>query len=141
MYQQTGGRAKRVIIVDRDTPTAELIAEFLRDEGLVPLCYANWLLSVSSIEQAQANLLILELGLGDPSASLDLLGALRRNPPTSAMPVIVNSTDDRMLARLAAPLRDLGCVVLTKPFELDDLSWSIRACLDLSPSKAQRLIC
>jgi len=141
MYQQTGPHSKRVIVVDSDAETTELIAELLQDEGYAPLCYPTWLLSVACIEQAQANLLILELGPGDPSAALDLLGELRRNCHTRALPVIVNSTDERLLERLAEPLRDLGCVVLPKPFELDVFFSSIRVGLDTARNHTQRFAC
>jgi len=87
---------------------------------------------VAFIEQAQAHLLILECGLGDPGPTLALLGELRRNAPTRALPVIVDSTDNRLLARLAEPLRELGCVGLAKPFELDDFFSSIRSSLDIA---------
>ncbi len=137
MYQQTGMNPQRVIVVERDQATSELIAEFLKSEGFAPLCYPTWLLSVGCIEQAQANLLILDLGLGDPSLVLDLLGELRRNAPTRMLPVIVNSTDDRLLERMAEPLRDLGCIRLAKPFDLDEFSVIIGACLRVWPGQAQ----
>ena len=89
----------------------------------------------------QANLIILDLSLGEPSAALDLIGELRRNPPTRTLPVIVNSTNDRLLERLAEPLRDLGCIVLAKPFELDDFFASIRVCLDTGRPQTQFLAC
>jgi CheY-like chemotaxis protein len=133
--------ARRVIVVDHDEATTELIAELLKSEGFAPLCCAAWLLSVDFIEQSQANLIILDLSLGDPGDALDLIGELRRNPPTHALPVIVNSTNDRQLKQLAAPLRDLGCVALAKPFELDDFFDLIRSCLDSGCSHMQRLAC
>ena len=141
MHQQAGMHSSRVIVVDHDEATTELIAELLKSEGFAPLCCAAWLLSVAFIEQMQANLIILDLSLGNPSAALDLIGELRQNPPTRALPVIVNSTNDRLLERLAEPLHDLGCVVLAKPFELDDFFASIRVCLDAGRSQTQRLVC
>jgi len=131
----------RVIVVDHDEATTELIAELLKSEGLAPLCCSAWILSVPFIEQMQAKLIILELGLGNPSTALNLIDELRRNPPTRRLPVIVNSTNDKLLEQLAIPLHDLGCVVLAKPFELDDFFASIRMCLDAGHSQMQRLAC
>jgi len=135
MYEQTGPNHKRVMVVDSDVETTALIAELLKSEGFAPLCFPNWLLSVASIEQAQANLLILELGLGDPGPALELLGELRRNCRTRGLPVIVDSTDNRLLDRLAKPLYELGCVVLAKPFDLDDFFSSISLCLDAGSAR------
>ena len=73
--------SNRVIVVDHDESTTELIADLLKSEGLAPLCCSASLLSVACIEQMQANLMILDLGLGDPSTALDLIDELRRNPP------------------------------------------------------------
>ena len=131
----------RVIVVDHDEATTELMADLLKSEGLAPLCCSAWLLSVPFIEQQQANLIILDLGLGDPSTALDLIDELRRNPPTRTLPVIVNSTNDKLLEQLAARLHDLGCLVLEKPFELDDFFASIRMCLDAGHSQMQWLAC
>src|SRR4051795_6052641 len=88
MSEEIELHSKRVIVVDNDIETTALIAELLKSEGFAPLCYPNWLLSVAAIEHAQASLLILELGLGDPSAVLDLLTELRQNSYTRKLPVL-----------------------------------------------------
>jgi DNA-binding NtrC family response regulator len=139
MHTQTSIDTKRVIVIDYDAATTELFAELLQSEGLRPICYPALPISATCIEQTQAQLLILELGLGDPGAALALLGSLRQNAHTRALPVIVNSTDDRLLARLAAPLRDLDCAILAKPFELDDFFSLISMCLEPGRSQTQRL--
>jgi len=141
MDELTDSPSKRVIVVDHDAETIKLIAELLKEAGCAPLCYPTWLLSAGCIAQAQANLLILELEPGDPSALLDLLGELRRNGHTRALPVIVDSTDDRLLERLADPLRELGCMVLAKPFMLDDFFASIQVCLNTGLNQTQWLTC
>jgi len=144
MHQPTNMPNKRVIVVDHDLETARLMAELLKDEGLATLCYPTWLLSVACIEHAQADLLILELGPGDPRASLDLLGDLRRNRLTRTLPVIVDSTDERLLDRLAEQLRELGCILMAKPFALDDFffrrsKWAwMQAGIKRSSSPAER---
>jgi DNA-binding response OmpR family regulator len=141
MYTSTRTPIQRVIVVDQDAETVRLIAELLKDEGYVPLCYPSWLLSMECIAQAQADLLILEFGPGDPSAALDLLAELRQDSYIHSLPVIVISTDERLLARHAQPLHDLGCITLAKPFELDDFFSSIRKSVHASHSPVQRLIC
>jgi len=141
MHKQNNTDIKRVIVVDNDSATTELIAEIVSSIGCMPLCYATWILSVASIEQAQAQLLILELVPGDTGATLNLLGELRRNPRTRALPIIVNSTDNKLLSQLAESLRDLSCMMLSKPFELDDFFSLINMCLDTGSSQMQRLAC
>jgi len=141
MYQQAHRPSQRVIVVDHDLETTKLMAELLKDEGFVALCYPSWLLSVGCIEQARANLLILELTPGNPDVALALLGDLRRNNQTRRLPVIVDSTDARLLEHLAEPLRDLGCILLAKPFDLDVFFASIRMGLDSDCYQSQWLVC
>jgi DNA-binding response OmpR family regulator len=132
---------QRVLVADPDTETVNLIAELLKDEGFVPIRYPSWLLSATCIARAQADLLVLGLGPGDASAALDLLGDLRRESFIPRLPVIILSTDDRLLVRMAQPLHDLGCVALAKPFELDDFLSSIRKSLGTSYGPMQFLAC
>ena len=130
MYEQAIPSTSRAIIVDHDAATTDLIAELLASVGFVPLCCSTWAISVACIEQAQAQLLVLDLDMGDPNSMLALLGELRQNMPTRALQVIVVSTDDRLLEQIAEPLRELSCVALAKPFELDDFFSSVSLCRD-----------
>jgi hypothetical protein len=45
MNKQAGMHNNRVIVVDHDESTTELIADLLQSEGLAPLCCPAWLLS------------------------------------------------------------------------------------------------
>jgi DNA-binding response OmpR family regulator len=141
MYETTHMPIQRVIVVDHDTETTRLIAELLTDEGFATLCYPAWLLSVACIEQAQASLLILELGLGESCMILDLLGELRHSTQLGGLPIIIMSTDDRQLARMEQPLRELGCRTLAKPFDVDDFLLLISKCLDMNRGSARWCLC
>jgi len=132
---------QRVLVADPDAETVNLIAELLKDEGYAPIPYSGWLASAACIAQAQADLLILGLGPGDASAALDLLGDLRRDSHIPRLPVIILSTDDRLLAQMAQSFHELGCVALAKPFELDDFLSSIRKSLGTSRGPMQFLTC
>ena len=121
---------KRVIVVEHDDATIELLAELLASEGLTPLCYPEWPVNLTDLENTQADLLILDLEPGDPYNALERLGELRRHPVTRSLPVIVNSTDERMLAQLEAKLRDFGCAALSKPFDLNDFIALVGASLN-----------
>src|SRR5689334_4684206 len=132
MFKLTQPPTQRVIVADNDVETTRLIAELLTDEGFTPLCYPAWLLGVACIERAQANLLIFELGPGDAGVALDLVRQLRRSSQLGALPVIILSTDDRLLMRMEQPLRELGCSALAKPFDLDEFVALIRTSLDMN---------
>lgn len=112
---------KRVMIVDHYDATVELLVEILKSEGYTPISCCLECLNAARIADAHADLLILELGLGSPATMLQLLHKLRQHPSTQALPVIVNSTDDQLLAQLAEELRQLGCIGVAKPFDVDGL--------------------
>ena len=113
--------AKRVLIIDHYDATLDLLVEVLKNEGYTPLCYFGNSLSAAHIDDADADLLILDLGVGDRVGVLKLLHDLRQRPTTRALPVIVNSTDDRLLADLEEDLSELDCTTLLKPFDLETL--------------------
>jgi DNA-binding response OmpR family regulator len=121
--------SKRVMIVDHYDATVDLLAEIFKSEGYTPIGCRYECLNVASIADAQADLLILELGLGNPVDMLQLLRRLRQHPSTEMLPVIVNSTDEQLLAQLAEELRDLGCVGVAKPFDVDGLVTLVEAYL------------
>jgi DNA-binding response OmpR family regulator len=122
--------AKRVLIIDHYDPTLDLLVEVLKCEGYTPLRYSGECLDASCIGDARADLLILDLGVGEPSGVLPLLRALRQQPNTWALPVIVNSTDDRLLESLAEDLLELRCTALSKPFDLEMLVAVVSASLN-----------
>jgi DNA-binding response OmpR family regulator len=133
--------SKRVIIVDHYDATAELLVEIFKTEGYTPICCSHECLDVADIAGAQADLLMLELGPGNPSNMLELLRELRQHPSTAALPVIVNSTDDRLLARFTAELRELGCVAVAKPFDVDELLTLVGMRLAIECERYQRQPC
>jgi DNA-binding response OmpR family regulator len=119
---------KPVVVIEDDPATIDLIAEVLDDEGFATLRYPDWLVSGTIIADVQPELLILELRHDDPSKGLLLLEELRQCPATRAIPAIVSSTDQCLLQHLAEPLRRLGCVILAKPFDLDEFLSKIDVC-------------
>jgi DNA-binding response OmpR family regulator len=129
--------AKRVLIVDHYDPTLDLLVEVLKSEGYTALRYSGECLSAAYIAEARADLLILDLEISDPDGALLLLRALRHQPNTWALPVIVNSTDDRLLGRLAEELRELNCTALSKPFDLGMLVSVVSASLDTGRERSR----
>jgi DNA-binding response OmpR family regulator len=122
---------KRVVVIEDDPATIDLIAEVLDDEGFTAVRYPDWLISGTIIANVRPELMIVELRHDDPSRGLLLLEELRQCPTTRAIPAIVSSTDQCLLQHLAEPLSRLGCVILAKPFDLDEFLSKIDTCLEL----------
>jgi DNA-binding response OmpR family regulator len=120
---------ERVLIIDHYDATLDLLVEVLKAEGYTPLSYFGSCVSAAYIGDARADLLILDLGVGDQDGVLELLRDLRQRPNTQSLPVIVNSTDERLLGYLAEDLRRFGCTALSKPFDLETLISMVRSSL------------
>jgi DNA-binding response OmpR family regulator len=121
-----------VVILDNDTSTLCFLEELLTDEGFSVICSSEHQISLSSIERLRPSLLIVELRPSATDTTMLLLDQLRRSPTTSAVPVIVNSTDGHLLSQLAETLRQLECAMLVKPFDLSALLTQIATCTDTS---------
>ena len=129
--------SKRVMIVEHYNATEDLFVDILKSEGYAPICCPGEDLNATCILDAQADLLILELGLGSPSDILLLLRNLRHHPSTSGLPVIVNSTDNQLLERLAEQLRELDCFAVSMPFDLEELLALVGTCLAVGCERGQ----
>jgi CheY-like chemotaxis protein len=110
---------KRIIAIDHDSATLGLIADLLDAEGYVVHCSLGYGVSAMNLQELQPDLILLELPYRDSDATLLFLDQLRQSPATRTIPIVVSSTDRRVLDVLAAPLHHLGCTALVKPFDLD----------------------
>ncbi len=125
-----------IAVVDDDAVLRDLLHELLTDEGYATLLLAETAGLVEAFRQTPPALVILDIRLEDRSAGWRVLEALRQDAVTGQVPIIVCSADRRCLEDRAAYLTALGCVVLAKPFDLDDLLHQVRACLEHPPRPA-----
>ncbi len=125
-----------IAVVDDDAVLRDLLHELLTDEGYATLLLAETAGLVEAFRQTPPALVILDIRLEDRSAGWRVLEALRQDAVTARVPVIVCSADRRCLQDRAAALTALGCVMLEKPFNLDDLLHHVRTCLEQPPRPA-----
>lgn len=108
-----------IVVVDSDDAVIQLMEELLDLEGYATHAVYAHSASVIDIEQAQPDLMIIEASHRQPGATLDLVDQIRRSSNTPTMPIIVNSTSRQVLETLSEPLTCLGCVLLEKPFDVE----------------------
>lgn len=111
---------KPIVVVDYDPATLELLRLLLESEGYTTICYPGWVASAAIIGQSQPALVLLELAPLHPSEVLMLLEQLRLEPATMNTPLIVTSTQPRLLERFSRSLARLGCIPMVKPFNMND---------------------
>lgn len=113
---------RRTIAVVNDDPTfIELVRELLEDEGYATTAYREGPAAVAFLQATTPDLLVLDIRLEQPEGGWALLEALRADPRTRRLPVIVCSADLPFLRRRAAELEAYGCAVLEKPFQITRL--------------------
>jgi CheY-like chemotaxis protein len=116
---ERSGSVAVVAVIDDDATTREAIQAILEFDGYEVIAFADAVAAQRSFVSSQPNLVILDMLLGQQSG-IDVLDQLRLNPITANIPVVVCSAANLSSAELAR-LERLGCVLLSKPFELDDL--------------------
>lgn len=98
----------------------ELFRLLLESEGYTTICYPGRVANVSIISQSQLALILLELAPPESREMLIMLEQLRLDPVTMNTPLIVTSTQARMLERFSRSLARLDCIPLVKPFDVND---------------------
>lgn len=110
-----------ILIADSSPDICALLVDLLTEEGYVPRCCPSEQVTADEIRSASADLVILDLRSDEAGAMLLLLEQLRQHDATHGLPIVISSTNPRLLDDLAAPLRRLRCGTLIKPFDVDQL--------------------
>lgn len=119
-----------IAVVDDDSALIDLICELLADEGYDTISHKVGNTAYKMIKAKQPDLVVLDIRLETPDAGWLILELIRLDPQTTAIPVIVCSADAQFLKAKEEHLREKGCCVLEKPFNLDELLATVATALD-----------
>ena len=112
--------AGRIVVVDDTPELLELIEALLTDEGYAVTLCQEGARARDVVAREQPDLVMLDLRMAGVS-EWEVLDALKANDATAAIPVIVCSGAVDELQVAEPRLRAMGCDVLVKPFDIDDL--------------------
>lgn len=125
-----------VALVDDYPDILVLMAEVLDDAGYRTATGT----SADDVERLTANecpdLLILDVRMPGERSGLPLLRAIRMNPATAKLPILVATADVAFLRENAGALKTLDCESLTKPFDIDAFLERVRSLLSV-PNRTQ----
>jgi CheY-like chemotaxis protein len=118
---------KRIVVVDDDQQLAELMREFLTDEGYAVEVCAHGDQAFAVIRSLLPNLIILDVRMAE-IGGLGVLYLLSTDPQTRAIPVLMCTA---VSAGEMQPWQDVldekGVPILYKPFELAQLADQVAA--------------
>jgi CheY-like chemotaxis protein len=116
--------SKRILIVDDEFTVADTLAEYLAWEGYTTTIAANGKAALEAISSARPDLVLLDFMM-PVMDGLQLLAALREQPATRELPVILMT---------AAPAAITGSItghqaLLVKPFDARKMMQHVRRLL------------
>jgi DNA-binding response OmpR family regulator len=123
---QGAGFGKTIVVVNDSVDLLELAEMLLRDEDFDVKVALMGMGALDLIRTTEPDLVILDVRLPDVSG-WDILQALKLDPKTSMIPVLVCSAAVQELRALENQLARMGVDVLIKPFAIDTLLTKVEA--------------
>ena len=111
----------RIALIDDNSDFVAFLADLIAACGWEPLPYSRGSGVAEELRQEQPDAVMLDIWLEERDTGWQVLEALRSNPITRDIPVIVCSADLQCIQDRAGWLEAEGVPVLQKPFELDAL--------------------
>lgn len=125
-----------VAIADDSPEIVELMSEILDDAGYrIVACDPSDGVETLFVH-VHPDLLILDIRLPGGVTGLPLIHAIRENPATANLPLLVTAADMTFLRENAGALTSLGCETLAKPFDIDSLLGCVGSMLPRQPFDA-----
>ena len=128
--ERGAGYGKTIVVVNDSPELLELAEMLLGDEDFDVKVALKGAGALELIRTTLPDVVILDIRLPDVSG-WDILQALKLDPKTSAIPVLVCSAAVQELRTLDAQLARMGVDVLVKPFAIDTLLEKVRKLIGL----------
>jgi DNA-binding response OmpR family regulator len=110
----------------------QLVSEVLAEEGYEVIELDGQEGVFSQLKTQRPDLVMLDLHLGARGSGWELLDVIRAEPTLRHTPVIIVTAGPEELARHAGEIKRMGYKTLEKPFDLDEMSATIRLLLGVT---------
>jgi DNA-binding response OmpR family regulator len=125
---------RRIIVLNDSEELLELMKMLLEEAGHAAMVMHASEGAYRTIKELKPALLILDVVLEKPDSGWQLLQILKLDAETSEIPVIVCSADSRFLRDNEERLSRLGCYILRKPFDIDEMLAMVGTALSTVPN-------
>lgn len=110
---------KVVLVADYDQSTSAFFTDALLDQGYEVTTVDQFAMPV--IAEQPPHLILLNLSFDEPTYTLALLNVLNHSAATRSIPVVVSTTEQRLLNKHKAPIEQLGYATMLLPCDLEQL--------------------
>lgn len=118
---------RTIAIVDDDKPIVTFMEDLFAAEGYATIAWQSGAGAHDLIRREQPGLVIIDLWMEHHDAGWDVLCALRADPITAAIPVVICSADSRALRGRGTVECRTNCVIVEKPFDVETLLHTVSA--------------
>lgn len=115
-----------IVVVDNDEAFRDLLTDVLSDEGYRVVTATTGADALETLRRERPVLVILDLRMETPDSGIQMIRAVRSNPLTATLPLLICSADVAAMALHAPFLREQHVPALNKPFDLDRLLALVR---------------
>lgn len=121
--------ARRILVIENDASTRELLRDILEAEGFQPLLADHWL-DPDDLRQLRPAALLIDPFNSELVSAWDYLRLLRAQPGMVEFPVVLCTGHHEQLRDATAADLALTTSVVLKPFDLDELLDTINAAIE-----------
>jgi CheY-like chemotaxis protein len=104
-----------IVVIDNHPVVRHALATYLGADGSALVFHPGAAGALALIRQVQPRVVLIDLHLEEPQAGLDVVRALRADPATRALPVVVWSTDPDVERQVAA--LNVGAVTVVSKYD------------------------
>ena len=127
----SGGHDRPYIVAIDDSPDIlRTYKSVLEDAGYRVDVLPCAIFAHQLLEERRPDLAIIDVRMERQDSGWLLAQGIRRDPLLSKLSIVVCTADDTFARTHASQLRDLGCHILTKPFDVYELLDVISTALD-----------
>ncbi|HEY7033836.1 MAG TPA: response regulator [Thermomicrobiales bacterium] len=118
-----------ILVIDDDEAVLQVYQDLLEDDGYRLSVHSYPPADPEEVRRLRPNLILLDLLFGEEDLGWDFLRMIKTEASTARVPVVVATANQRFVDRYRSQFDDWNCPVVLKPFDIEDLSASLRQAL------------
>jgi len=121
--------AKLIMVINDTQEVLELFELILTGEGFRVSLHSYQVRDLKKVKEVNPDLLIVDQFYGEEALGWELVQKMKMDRDTAHIPIVVCSTEIRLLKELEGHLKAKNIGVILKPFDIDDLIFAVNQAL------------